>query len=184
MTLLCHHFQFFSKLFILMDFQMFNECYTLKGTKTNGLCYVIHCMYWCRLPQISWFILSLNCFSSDPNNYSNVGSGNLLQFSHPPRAGSDLLTLLFFPLVPSSYQVLWFYTFFSTGQVLLSALSWCSASTSVSEDVFLMCPRREVYSSCNYHSAILFISTFWLLEIRLLWTFMCTSLGKHFFFYT
>jgi len=106
MTLLCHHFQFFSKLFILMNFQIINECYTLKGTKTNGLCYVIHCMYWCRLPQISWFILSLNCFSSDPNNYSNVGSGNLLQFSHPPRAGSDLLTLLFFPLVPSSCWVL------------------------------------------------------------------------------
>ena len=31
----------------------------------------------------------------------------------------------------------WVYIFFSTGQILLSALS-CSACTSVSEDVFLM----------------------------------------------
>ena len=159
MTLLCFIFSSLVSCFILMDFQMFNECYTLRGTKTNGLCYVIHCMYWCRLPQISCFTLSLKCFSSDPDNYSNVGTGNLLQFSHPPRAGPDLLTLLFSPLVPSSYWVLWFYTFFPTGQVLLSGLSWCSASTSVCEGVFLMCPRWEVYSSCNYHSAILFTST-------------------------
>ena len=32
--------------------------------------------------------------------------GPLLQFPHSPRAGPVLLTLLFFPLVPSSYQVL------------------------------------------------------------------------------
>ena len=36
--------------------------------------------------------------------------------------------------------------FFSSGQVLLSALSWWSASTSVSEGVFLMYPWREMYS--------------------------------------
>ena len=30
----------------------------------------------------------------------------LLQFSHPPRAGPILITLLFVPIVPSSYQVL------------------------------------------------------------------------------
>ena len=47
---------------------------------------------------------------------------------------------------PSSFIVLsfvWFYIFFSTGQVLLSALSWCSTYTSVSEGVFLM-------YICNY----------------------------------
>ena len=63
---------------------------------------------------------------------------------------------------PSSSFVLpnfaWFYTFFSTVQVLLSALSWCSACTSVSEGVFLMYRWREVYSKSTYSSAILFSS--------------------------
>ena len=35
-----------------------------------------------------------------------MGIGPLLQFPHPLRAGPVLLTLLFSPLVPSSYQVL------------------------------------------------------------------------------
>ena len=59
-----------------------------------------------RLPQISCFTLSLKCFSSDPDNCSNVGIKPLLQFPHPLRAGPVLLTLLFFPLVPLSYRVL------------------------------------------------------------------------------
>ena len=50
----------------------------------------------------------------------------------------------------------WFYIFFSTGQVLLSALSRCSACTSVSEGVFLMYPWREMYSTSTYSSTILF----------------------------
>ena len=56
-----------------------------------------------RLSQISCFTLSLKCFSSDSDNCPDVGIGPLLQFPHPPRAGPVLLTLLFFPLVPSSY---------------------------------------------------------------------------------
>ena len=44
------------------------------------------------------FLLWLNC--------PNVGTGPLLQFPHLLRAGSVLLTLLFSPLVPSSYGVL------------------------------------------------------------------------------
>ena len=59
-----------------------------------------------RLPQISYFTLSLKCFSSNSDNCPNVGIGPLLQFPHPPRAGPVLLTLLFPPLVPSSYRVL------------------------------------------------------------------------------
>ena len=100
-----------------------------------------------RLPQTSCFTLSLKCFSSDSDNCPNMEIGPLLQFSHPPRAGPVLLTLLFFPLVPLSYQVLRGSIYsFSTGQVLLSALSWFSASTSVSESAFLMYPWREMYS--------------------------------------
>ena len=79
--------------------------------------------------------------------------------------------------------MLWFYIFFSAGQGLLWPLGWCSASTSVSEGVFLMYPWREMWSTSSYCSAILFFSTFWLWEIRLLWTFMCTSLGKHIHFF-
>ena len=56
-----------------------------------------------RLPQISCFTFSLKCFSSDSDNCPDVGIGSLLQFCHPPRAGPVLLTLLFFPLVSSSY---------------------------------------------------------------------------------
>ena len=49
-----------------------------------------------------------------------------------------------------------FYTFFSSGQVLLSSISWCSSCTSVSEGVFLMYPWRDMYSMSTYSSAILF----------------------------
>ena len=59
-----------------------------------------------RLPQISCFTLSLKCFSSDSDSCPDVGIGPLLQFCHPLRAGLVLVTLLFFPLVLSSYQVL------------------------------------------------------------------------------
>ena len=94
-----------------------------------------------RLPQISCFTLSLKCFSSDSDSCPDVRIRPLLQFPHLLRAGPALLTLLFFP--SSSCMLLsfvWLYVFFSAGQVLLSALSWCSACTSVSEGVFLMYP--------------------------------------------
>ena len=55
------------------------------------------------LPQISCFTLSLKYFSSDSDNCPAVGIRPLLQFPHLLRAGPVLLTLLFFPLVPSSY---------------------------------------------------------------------------------
>ena len=64
------------------------------------------------------------------------------------------------PVFPPSFFVFpsfaWFCIFFSTGQVLLSTLSWCSACTSVSEGVFLMYLWREMYSTSTYSSAILF----------------------------
>ena len=91
-----------------------------------------------RLIQISCFTLSLKCFSSDSDSCSDVGIRPLLPFPDPLREGPVLLTLLF---PPSSFILLsfaWFYVFFSPGQALLSALSWCSAWTSVSEGVFLI----------------------------------------------
>ena len=55
-----------------------------------------------RLSQISCFTLRLKCVS-DPNSCPDVGVGPLFQFPHPPREGPTLLTLLFAPLLPSSY---------------------------------------------------------------------------------
>ena len=75
-----------------------------------------------KLPQISCFTLSLKCFSSDSDNCPNVGIRHLLQFPNSSRVGPVLLSLLFFPLVPSSYQVLCGSIFFSAGQLLLSTL--------------------------------------------------------------
>ena len=109
-----------------------------------------------RLPQLSCFTLSLKCFSSDSDNCPDVGIGSLLLFPHLPRAGPILLTLLFFPYFFILPSFAWFYVLFSTGQVLLSALSCCSACTSVSEGVFLMYLWREMYSTSTYSSTILF----------------------------
>ena len=109
-----------------------------------------------RLPQISCFSLSLKCFSSDTDSCPDVGMGPLLQFPHPPRAGPVLLTLLFSPNSSVLPSFVWFYVFFSAGQVLLSTLSCCSACTSVSEGLFLMYPWREMDSTSTYSSAILF----------------------------
>ena len=55
---------------------------------------------------MSYFILTLKCFSSDSDNCPTVGIGPLLQFPHLPRVGPVLLILLFFTLVPLSYRVL------------------------------------------------------------------------------
>ena len=113
-----------------------------------------------RLPQVSCFTLSLKCFSSDSDNCPDVGIRPLLQFPHLPKAGPVLLTLLLFPsssfILPS---FVWFYIFFSAGQVLLSTLSWCSACTSVSDGVFLTYLWREMYSTSTYSSTFLFSPT-------------------------
>ena len=58
-----------------------------------------------RLTQTSYFTLSFKCFSSYSDNFPDVGIRPLLPFIHLPRASPILITLLFSPLVPSSYQV-------------------------------------------------------------------------------
>ena len=78
----------------------------------QGTCIPVQSTYGCgkdhlilipfRLPQISYFTLSLKCFSSDSDSCPTVRIRPLFQFPHLPRAGPVLLTLLFFPLVPSS----------------------------------------------------------------------------------
>ena len=125
-----------------------------------------------RLPETSSFTLSLKYFSSDSDICTDMGIGPWLQFPHLLRAGPVLLTLLFF--FPSSFilpSFAWFYIFFSSGQVLLSALRWCSACTSVSEGAFLMYLWREMYSTYTYSSTILFSS---ILFFFLIYLFGCT----------
>ena len=105
---------------------------------SQGICLPVWGVYGCgkdclilipfRLPQISCFTLSLKCFSSDSDNCPNVGIRPLLHFPDPRRAGPVLLTLLFFPLVPSSYQVL-------RGSIYF--LPW-SGTPALSQQVFCM----------------------------------------------
>ena len=84
--------------------------------------------------------------------------GSYPYFIPPPSEGrSSLTNNPTFP--PSSFILLsfaWFYIFFCAGQVLLSALSWCSACTSVSEGVSLLYSWREMLSTSTYSSTILF----------------------------
>ena len=79
-------------------------CVPVRGTCGCGKDCLILIPF--RLPQMSCFPLRLKCFSSDSDNSPDVGMGLLPQFPHWPRAGPVLLTLLLFPLVPSSYRVL------------------------------------------------------------------------------
>ena len=85
-------------------------------------------------------------WGADPCFSSPTHQGQVQSYQHscfPP--GS---------LILSSFA--WFCIFFSTGQVLLSVLSWRSACTSVSEGVFLMYPWREMYSTSTYFFDSLF----------------------------
>ena len=134
-----------------------------------------------RLQQTSCFTLSLKCFSSDSGNCPNVGIRPPLQFSHQPRAGPILLTLLFPPqfLHPTEFCVVLYILFHWSGNPVHSQLVFCmhfcvrrcvpdvsvqrgvlqySACTSVSKGVFLMYLCREVYSTSTHSSAILFSS--------------------------
>ena len=116
-----------------------------------------------RLPHISCFTLSLKCFSSDSDNCPAVGIGPLLLFPHPLRAGPILLTLLFFPLVPSSYGVL-------HGSIYpfpLVRYSWPLSAgvlhTLLCLKVYSWCIHGErLYSTSTYSSAMLFSFFFFL----------------------
>ena len=112
-----------------------------------------------RLSQISCFTLNLKGFNSDSDSCPDVGIGPLLQSSDPLPHQGQVQFCKHSGFTLSSFILLsfaWFYISFSSHQVLLITLSWCSACTSVSEGVFLMYPWREMYSMSSYSSAILF----------------------------
>ena len=89
-----------------------------------------------RLPQISCLTLSFTCFSSDSDSCPDVGIGPLLHFPLCSKGRSSAMNTSVFPLVPLSYRVLGGSVVFPSGQALLSALSWYSACTSVSEGIY------------------------------------------------
>ena len=115
-----------------------------------------------------WFSFHLGCHRSAVSLSALNGSpltqtiaptwGSDSCFSSPTAEGRSSPTNT--PVFPPSSSILlgfaWVYIFFSTGRVLLSALSWYSACTSVSEGVFLMYPWGEMYTTSTYSSAILF----------------------------
>ena len=115
--------------------------------------------------EIAWISFQLDCRRSAASlSASNVsclswtyarmwGSDLCFSFPHPPRVGAVLWILLFLPLLSLSYRVS--HCSFSGGQVLLPTLSWCTASSFLSEGVFLMNPSGEIFSS-----TILFSSPF------------------------
>ena len=109
-----------------------------------------------KLPHVSCFCLK--CFSSNSDNCPDVRIRPLLQRVFPSAEGRSNPTNT--PVSPPSSFVLpsfvWFYILFSTGQLLLSTVSWCSVCTSVSEGVFLMYPWTDRYFTSTY-SAILFL---------------------------
>ena len=119
----------------------------------QGTCIPVQGVYGCdkdclilislRLPQISCFTLCLKCFSSDSDNFPDVGIRPLLQFPHLLRVGPVLLTLLFSPLVPSSYLVFHssIYSFHLVGY--FSLLSTGVLHALLSQAVFLMHPGER-----------------------------------------
>ena len=100
---------------------------TLSGVCTAAARAVILIPF--RLPQISCFTLSLKCFSSD-SQLPRCGDWTPASVPPPTEGRSSPTHTPVFP--PGSFLLLsfvWLYILFSTGQVLLSALNWCSACT-------------------------------------------------------
>ena len=99
---------------------------------------------WCQVLYSNGSLWVSSHYLTPPRVSSLVVLGFCSQCSHSKASGLDLEFCV------------GAYIFFSAGQVLLSALSWCSECTSVSEGVFLRCLWREMYSISTYSPAILF----------------------------
>ena len=95
-----------------------------------------------KLPQISCLTLSLKCFSSDPDNCPSVRVRPLLQFPHSLSASPVLLTLLFFPHVPSYYRVL-------HGSIYSSLVIRYSCLLSVGILQALLCLKVDSWCICG-----------------------------------
>ena len=127
---------------------------TAQGIYGCGKDYLILIPF--RLPQISYFTLSLKCFSSDSDNCPTVGIGLLLHFPHLPSAGPVLLTLLFFPqfLHPTEFCVVLYILLHCSGTPVCSQLVF--RMHFCVDNISLMYPWRQMYSTCMYSSTIFF----------------------------
>ena len=79
-------------------------CVPVQGTYGCGKDCLILIPF--RLPQISCFILSLKCFSSDSDSCPDVGIGPPVSFPPPDEGSFSPTNTPVFPLVPSSSRVL------------------------------------------------------------------------------
>ena len=148
----------------------------LPDTAPSGVCMAAAKAIWfsfhlgCHRSAVS--VSALNV-SSDSDSYPSVGLGPLLQFPHPLRAGPVLLTLLLFPLVPSSYWVLpgSIYSFllvrysslFSAGVLhalqCLKVYSWCIHGER--------CPRPPTPPpSCSSFNVFLYCSLYYVAGVK------------------
>ena len=118
-------------------------CVSVRGVCGCGK----DCLSLIPLPQVSCFTLSLKCFSSDSDNCPDVGIGPPASVPSSAEGRSSPTNTPVPPwfLHPPEFCVVLYIP--SPGRVLLSALSWCFACTSVSEGVFLMYPWGERYST-------------------------------------
>ena len=79
----------------------------------------------------------------------HAGIGPLPQFPHPPRAGSVLLTLLFFPLVPSSYKVLCGSTYSFPLVTYSCRLSACVLHVLLCLKAYSWCVCGDRFTPCS-----------------------------------
>ena len=127
-----------------------SSCCAFKGTHIPvlGRC---GCGKDC-LTLIPFGLSQVSCFTQPqmfllcPKQLPRYGSQTSASVPPPAKGtSSPANSPLFSPASFILSSFVWFYIFFSGGQILLPALSWCSARF-VSEGLFLMYLWREMYS--------------------------------------
>ena len=110
-----------------------------------------------RLSQISSFILQrCQMLPLFPTLLPLYGYLTAAPACPSPECRASPAHSLFFPSFLHPLSFAWICIFLSSDHGLLPALSWCSVTSSASEDVFLMHPWREMYSSSTISSLPLF----------------------------
>ena len=117
---------------------------------------LIYSCFTLQYPQILHFC---------PKELSHVQIWPQLHFSHPQLQIQSYSLSSFYPPSFVLPRFVWFYVFFSRGQVLLPILSWSSARSSVSGGIFLLYTWREMHSMSTYSSTILDLRCFFFFQL-------------------